>query len=251
MSATVRPPLLNVLCLPCAGASATMYLRWRRLLPEWIRVVPVELPGRGERLAEPLAEDFDALVAQLCHEQASLLSGHFALFGHSMGALLAYGMAQHLRAAGLSLPQALFVSGSPAPSRRDPGRFQGKEGDAALIADLRKQGGTPQAVFDNAELLRLTLDTLGADYRVCQSFTHRAAQPLPLPLHVFGGRDDDISTERLQAWQKEAAGMFSLRWFEGGHFFIRQKEDLVLQAIVRELLHPVTGSAAQPAIAMA
>lgn len=250
MNGTMRSPLINVLCLPCAGASATMYLRWRRLLPEWIRVVPVELPGRGERLAEPLAEDFDALVAQLCHEQAPLLSGQFALFGHSMGALLAYGMTQHLRAAGLGLPQALFVSGSPAPSRRDPNRFKGKDGDAALIADLHKQGGTPQEVFDNPELLRLTLDTLGADYRVCQSFAHRVAQPLPLALHVFGGRDDDISTERLQAWKQEAAGMFSLKWFEGGHFFIRQKEDLVLQAIVRELLHPFTGTA-QPISAVA
>lgn len=55
----MRPPLVSLLCLPCAGASATMYLRWRRLLPKWIQVVPVELPGRGGRLAEALVEDFD------------------------------------------------------------------------------------------------------------------------------------------------------------------------------------------------
>ena len=82
---------LSLLCLPCAGASATMYLRWRRLLPRWIEVVPVELPGRGQRLGEDFVEDFDSLVARLCAEQDAALRGNFALFGHSMGALLAWG----------------------------------------------------------------------------------------------------------------------------------------------------------------
>ena len=150
----MRSPFIDLLTLPCAGASATMYLRWRRLLPEWIRVVPVELPGRGGRLGEPFVEDFGRLVAQICDEQAAAMQGRYALFGHSMGALLAYGMAQHQRALGKPLPRAMFVSGSPAPSRRDPDRFAGKGDDAALIADLRKQGGTPEEVLASDEPMR-------------------------------------------------------------------------------------------------
>ncbi|MFB8830317.1 thioesterase II family protein [Azotobacter sp. CWF10] len=94
----MRPPLIDLLVLPCAGASATMYLRWRRLLPSWVRLVPVELPGRGARLGEPCIEDFERLVAQLCDEQAGAMDGRCALLGHSMGALLAYGIAQRQRA---------------------------------------------------------------------------------------------------------------------------------------------------------
>ena len=232
---------VSLLCLPCAGASATMYLRWRRLLPRQVRVVPVELPGRGSRLGESLVRDFDSLVAQLCAEQAEAMRGPFALFGHSMGALLAYGMACRLRSMGCALPLALLASGSPAPARRDPDRFAGKTGDAALIADLRRQGGTPEEVFASAELMRITLDVLGADYRVCDGFRYSGAAPLPMPVHVFAGREDDIDAERICAWSAEAGGPFSLDWFDGGHFFIRQQEAAFLDALSKHLGRAIAG----------
>lgn len=238
----MRPPFIDLLALPCAGASATMYLRWRRLLPQWIRVVPVELPGRGGRLGEPHVEDFEALVTRLCDEHAQALQGRYALFGHSMGALLAYRIAQRQSIGGGPLPRALFVSASAAPSCRDPERFAGKNDDASLIAALRKQGGTHEEVFENAELLRLTLDALGADYRVCESFRHDdAVSPLPIPVHVFAGRQDDIERERIEAWRREAGAGFELDWFEGGHFFIRRHEQAVLAAIVSGLVHQFRG----------
>jgi surfactin synthase thioesterase subunit len=226
---------LTLLCLPCAGASATMYLRWRRLLPQWMQIVPVELPGRGSRLGEPAVEDFGQLVALLCEEQRHAMRGRFALLGHSMGALLAFGMARSLSAQGRELPLALVASGSPAPACRDPGRFADKGDDAALIADLRRQGGTPEEVFASPELLRITLDVLGADYRVCESFAHVPAPGLPVPVHVFAGRQDDIAAERMQAWSQEAAAAFTLDWFEGGHFFIKQHEAEVLAVLARRL----------------
>lgn len=239
---------LSLLCLPCAGASATMYLRWRRLLPRWIEVVPVELPGRGGRLGEDFVQDFDALVAQLCAEHDTALRGNFALFGHSMGSLLAWGIAQRLRAMGRPLPRALLVSGSAAPAHRDPDRFVDMNNDEALVGDLRKQGGTPEELFDSPELLRMTLDTLAADYRVCESFAHPGSEPLPVPLHVFAGRDDDIEPWRMQAWSAETAHEdgFTLDWFEGGHFFIRQHEARVLAALTQRLARSVAGGVHAP-----
>jgi len=229
---------LSLLCLPCAGASAAMYLRWRRFLPPWARVVPVELPGRGARMGEAFVEDFDALVARICTEQAEAMRGDFAIFGHSMGAQLAHGVARRLQASRRPLPLALLVSGSAAPSRRDPERFAGGEDDDSLIAELRKQGGTPEEVFASDELMRITLDTLRADRRVCRSHDAHAAAgapPLPLPVHAFAGRQDDIEVTAMAAWSKETAGVFTLDWFEGGHFFLRQRETEFLAALARHL----------------
>lgn len=228
---------VRLLCLPCAGASATMYLRWRRSLPSWVQVVPVELPGRGSRLGEPFVESFAALVAGLCDEQSAAMTtaSSFMLFGHSMGGLLAWGIAQRLRERGLPAPAALFVSGCPAPSQRDPQRFANKDTDAQLIADLRRQGGTPEEVFASPEMLRITLDALRADYRVCASAPHAKGLPLDMPIHAFGGRQDDIDASRLAAWRREARTLFSLTWLDGGHFFIRQSEPQLLAALVHEM----------------
>ncbi|ADP15913.1 thioesterase domain protein [Achromobacter xylosoxidans A8] len=241
MSSSTHMPAINLLALPCAGASATMYLRWRRLLPEWIRVVPVELPGRGARTGEPYVEDFAQLVAQICNEQAAAMQGSYVLFGHSMGALLAHAVAQRRHALALPMPEAVFVSASPAPSSRDPGRFAAMDNDAALMADLRRQGGTPDAVFENTELLRLTLDSLAADYRVCANFRYLPSDPLSVPLHVFAGRQDDIDPQRIEAWRREARHAYTLDWFDGAHFFIRQQEQKVLATIVRELTRLISG----------
>ena len=312
-------PALDLYCLPCAGASASVYLRWRRRLPAWIKVLPLELPGRGMRLGEPLVEDFQTLVEQLCEEiaqgrhggrqfgrqfgaQSSEQSGkhssahsnkngdkpggrhsgrqdgkhrsnyagapgdtatenyRWAILGHSLGGLLAYGITarlQSLRAAipapsisassvsvpatpapstpALPMPQRLLVAASPAPSRQDPDELPDTHDDAALIADLRKQGGTPREVFDSPELLALTLRTLRADYRVCESFEHRGNAPLAAPIQVLAGRDDDIEAHRIEAWRDEAGDGFALRWFDGGHFFIREQEKPVLAVLEHSL----------------
>lgn len=240
------PAKVSLLCLPCAGASATMYLRWRQRLPRWVEVVPVELPGRGARMGEPFVSHFDAQVERICAEQAQALQGSFVLFGHSMGALLAYGVVQRLRTLGRALPLALLASGSSAPSRRDPDRLPDTHDDAALTADLRKQGGTPEEVFASAELMRITLDTLGADYRVCESFAYTAQAPLPVALHVFAGRQDDIDAPRIEAWSAHAGGAFTLDWFDGGHFFIRQSEAAFLDALTRRLQQAVAGGRHAP-----
>ena len=312
-------PALDLYCLPCAGASASVYLRWRRRLPAWIEVLPLELPGRGMRLGEPLVEDFQTLAEQLCEEiaqgrhggrqfsrqfgdQSSAYSSahsnkkgdkqsgqhggrphsqyvgsygskpggacagnyRWAILGHSLGGLLAYGITarlQSLRAAipspsipapsipassmpvpstpehtpALPMPRRLLVAASPAPSRQDADAFPDTNDDAALIADLRKQGGTPREVFDSPELLALTLRTLRADYRVCESFEHGGSAPLAVPIQVLAGRDDDIEAHRIEAWRDEAGDGFALRWFDGGHFFIREQEKSVLAMLERSL----------------
>lgn len=212
-----------------------MYLRWRRRAPSWIRIHPLELPGRGGRLHEAPAADFDGLVARLCDEVEMYPAQRYVLFGHSMGALLAYRVAHCLRSRKCLQPDALVVSACAAPSRQDWRRYTDRDSLDTLIADLRRQNGTPEAVLENPQLLSMTLSLLHTDYRTCASFRYAKMPPLGVPLHVLCGRGDGIHASRLEAWRSECTGEFSLDWFEGGHFFFRQHEEAFLKVLVQRL----------------
>lgn len=226
--------LVSLLCLPCGGASATIYARWRLHLPRWVRLVPIELPGRGARAAELFSCNIDELVEQLCLEHARVLETPYALFGHSMGGLLVYAMARHLQQQRRRLPSMMFASASPAPSS-DSWRFARRDSDEALLRDLHRYGGTPDDVLESPEMLRFALDTLAADYVLCNSFEYRGAAQLPIPLRILAGRDDEIRQEQLAAWRRETTASFGIHWFNGGHFYLRPQEKSVVRLIAQQL----------------
>lgn len=230
---TPKPPV-SLLCLPCGGASATIYARWRLHLPRWLRLVPVELPGRGARAAESFSCNIDELVEQLCLEHARVLETPYALFGHSMGGLLAYGMARYIQQQGRPLPLMLFASASPAPSSGG-WKFSACHDDAALLRDLHRFGGTPDDVLESPEMLRMALDVLAGDYVLCNSFEYRGSAHLPVPFRILAGRDDEVRQEQLAAWRRETTGSFSLHWFDGGHFYLRPHEKAVVRLIEQQL----------------
>jgi surfactin synthase thioesterase subunit len=244
------PAPLTLFSLPCAGASSFMYLRWRKRLPSWIQVVPVELPGRGRRLHEAAESNLDTLAARLCDELGTHLPDRYALFGHSMGGLLVYRIAQRLHAGRRPLPVALLVSACAAPSRQDWKQYADKTTHASLVAELRKQNGTPEEVFKSPELLAMTLDLLEADYRACASFRYQRLLPLPLPIHVFGGREDEIHSDKLDAWREESAARTSIDWLDGGHFFLRRNEDAFLSILVKRLEERCIESSNRPNAAL-
>ncbi|WDY56198.1 thioesterase II family protein [Pseudomonas sp. PSKL.D1] len=229
---------LNLLCLPYSGASAMVYSRWRRKLPAWLQVRPVELPGRGARMGEPLQTDMQALARQLAAEQRLATAAPYALLGHSLGALLAFELAHELRALGCPPPLALFACGTAAPTRRED--YDGKnwrepKSDDELKSELRELNGTPEEVLANAELMGLTLPILRADFMMCGRYAYRQRPTLPCPLHVMGGDADRASEEQLLAWRKEGHSHFSLHMFPGGHFFLHEHEEAFLATLTEHL----------------
>ncbi|QIE88180.1 thioesterase II family protein [Pseudomonas nitroreducens] len=237
--------MLRLFCLPYSGASAMLYARWKRQLPEWIEVCPVELPGRGRRFAEGLQTDLRALASQLADEIAARLDLPYAIFGHSLGGLLAFELAHALRERGLPLPQALFASAASAPSHRDSHRELAQEqSDAQLIERMQRLGGTSAAVFADAEMLALTLPVMRADFLLCGRYDYRRRAPLTCPIHVFGGKGDRLSVESLSAWQDETCAGFSLEMLEGGHFFINTDEARLLELMLGRLQQPGKPSSA-------
>jgi surfactin synthase thioesterase subunit len=227
------PTSLKLFCLPYSGASAMFYSPWRRKLPEWLMVRPLELPGRGMRMDEPLQTDLATLAARLADEIADELHTPYALFGHSLGGLLAFELVHALRARGLPAPLALFVSATAGPARRDVSDYAVEKSDAQLLDRLRELQGTSESVLANTELMQLMLPILRADFLLCGSFVYGKREPLDMPIHVFGGKQDSVSVEELLDWQEETLTGFSLDMFEGHHFYLVEQQAALLRHLRR------------------
>ncbi|WP_024646108.1 thioesterase II family protein [Pseudomonas syringae] len=227
------PVSLTLFCLPFSGASAMFYSPWRRKVPEWLNVRPLELPGRGMRMDEALQTDIVQLASQLADEISAELDKPYALFGHSLGGLLAFELAHALRDRGLPAPLALFASATAGPARRDVSEYAVAKTDEQLIARLRSLNGTSENVIGNEELMQLMLPILRADFLLCGSFVYGEREPLSVPIHVFGGKQDRVSVEELLDWQQETCTGFSLDMFEGHHFYLVDEQAQLLRHLRR------------------
>lgn len=227
--------MIRLLCLPYAGASATIYARWRGRMPDWLEIALVELPGRGARGDEPPATHMRSLAKALADELGPRLHQPYALFGHSLGALLAFELAHALRDAQAPAPLALFASGSRAPGvRAAQSNVEGLT-DAALIERLRSLNGTPRAALESAEIMQCFLPVLRADFLMCDRYEPVMRPALDFPLHVLGGSRDDIGQGELLAWHAETSSPSSLDMFDGDHFFIHAHEGEVLHSVLARL----------------
>src|SRR5690606_15162647 len=178
-----------------------VYSRWRRVLPQWLEVHPLELPGRGMRMNEPLHTDIRGLARQLAREislqMADTPDQPYALFGHSLGGLLAYELAHALNELGTPAPLCLFTSATAGPARRDVSEYRVAKTDDQLIERLRSLQGTSEDALTNSDLMALMLPILRADFLLCGSFEYLPRQPLSMPVHVFGGKQDSVRVEEL------------------------------------------------------
>jgi surfactin synthase thioesterase subunit len=238
---------MQLFCFSHAGGSAAGYVRWQQRLPAWIRVQPVELPGRGRRAREPLQTRFSSLLAHVAVEVRPEPGQLFAFFGHSLGSLLAFELSWQRWQAGAALPAALLVAGAPAPFTRDPERFARALSDDELRAELAQLGGTPQAVLDSAELMSLVLPIVRADFQVVADYrcardegaTLAAGLPvqrrIPCPIHVFGGIEDATTPENLAAWKQHTVSACGVNMFPGGHFFVQHEEAQLLSVLEQRL----------------
>ncbi len=226
---------VRLFCFPHAGGGAALFHPWPRVAPPWLDVCAVELPGRGRRLDEPPLRTIPALAAAAGEALVRALEPPFALFGHSMGALLAFELARWLRARGLPPPCHLFVAGHRAPQLPPRGRAIGRLPEPEFVEELRALGGTPPEVLDHPELFALVSPALRADIVACEDYRYADGPPLQAPLSAFGGAGDaDVEPAELEAWRAQAGSTFSSQTFPGGHFFLDPFEP-VLRAIAAAL----------------
>jgi len=225
----------RLFCLPFAGAGAAAYASWVRHAPPGLAVVPVQLPGREQRLNEPAERSLPRLVEQLTHEIAPLAGDAYSLFGHSMGALIVFELARSLRRAGCPPPGVVFVSGRGAPQFPIAERRIHTLPDRDFIREIRGLRGTPDSILDHEEFTSVFLPPLRADFALVETYRCAPDAPLASPISAFAGIDDAISPEAFDAWRMHTAARFQLRLLPGGHFLVASARDALLRAVAGDV----------------
>ncbi|MBZ4016089.1 thioesterase II family protein [Streptomyces purpurogeneiscleroticus] len=232
---------LKLFCLPYAGGSANrVFHDWTPALTEHVELWPLELPGRGARMAESPCTSVEALVDDLLHAVLPALDGPYALFGHSLGAIVAFELARRLEHAHHRPAVHLMVSGHEAPDVLSEPDRDHLLPDEEFRDRLSELAGTPQEVLDNDDLMELVIPVLRADFAAAN--TYRLDSPwlrLSCPVTAFGGIEDpEAPPHTLRAWQHRSTGPFRLRLLPGNHFYLHSEQALLLQSIT-EALAPV------------
>ncbi|MEV0002886.1 thioesterase domain-containing protein [Micromonospora sp. NPDC050980] len=234
---------VRLFCLPYAGAGASAFRRWPAAFDTGVEVLPVQLPGRENRITE----DPRFSVAEVADAIASRADRPYAIYGHSMGGRLGFEVVRELRRTGRPLPLRLYVGGARAPHVAAPGLFDGlsRADDAELLRRLGDGGGLPAELLDHPELVELLLPLLRADFGRVDDYRYVPGEPLPVPIVAFAGHDDRaVTREQNAAWAEHTAAGFTLHELPGGHFFLHDRLAELAALIRADLTAATTGPGA-------
>ncbi|MET9508014.1 alpha/beta fold hydrolase [Streptomyces flavidovirens] len=220
----------SLYCFPFAGGSATYYADWVKHCTGPIELVPVQLPGRGGRMAEPSAKD----MVQLAEEIAETIAAEptqVLLYGHSMGAILAFEVTRRLRTLGRPV-QHLFVSGRPTPTIVRPPTPVSDLPRPEFIQMLRDYGAADQTVFEHDELLDLLMPMIRADFAMIENYRYRQEPLLSCPISAWcGDADPEVPVAAMRGWGDQTSGEFTLSVLPGGHFFLTEHQAEIMRTV--------------------
>jgi medium-chain acyl-[acyl-carrier-protein] hydrolase len=227
---------LRLFCFPFAGGGASNYVTWSHQLPSSIEVRGVQLPGHESRLDEDAHTSLPPLIEGLHDVIRSFLDRPFAFFGHSLGAIIAFELVRQLRTEREPMPAVLIVSGCRGPQVPRPEPPIHTLPDDAFAERIQGFGGTPSEILQDEAMRDLFLPVLRADLAIRETYTYTDAPPLQIPIFAHGGTNDPlVRVSELRAWSEQTSASFGVWTYEGEHFFVTNKDEIVLQNVIKNL----------------
>ncbi|MBW3704969.1 thioesterase [Streptomyces griseus] len=228
-----------LICLPFAGAGPSFFTPWQKLAPEGLRILPVSLPGREKRFPEPAHTSAAPAVDDAYAQVVAALGGGdgsgggpVVLFGHSMGAVLAYELAHRIeRSGGPVRLAALVVSGAPGPWTPRTDRAHGLP-DEEFATRVRAFAGYDHPALADPEMRELLLPTLRADVRLHETYAPSTDRPLGVPVISVRGREDTlVGAAEAAEWGRATTGKLTVAEPAGGHMYLTQRPGELLELV--------------------
>ncbi|WP_168711345.1 alpha/beta fold hydrolase [Streptomyces sp. RKND-216] len=221
---------LRLFCFPYAGGSARLFAGWEAAMPAHVRLHAVEPAGRGSRFREPPHDRIEALIQDLLPTLLAARDAPYALFGYSLGALVAFELARTMEQRFGCPPAHLCVGAFRAPHMRRTAVPDYNLPEEQFRERLRAFNGTPDAVLADDSLMELVIPILRADLAVADTYQHTAGRPLSCPITAFAGTgDEEVPVSAVAQWERHTSAAFTLKVLEGDHFFIHQQETTMLE----------------------
>lgn len=227
---------LRLVAIPYAGGGASAFRRWPNDLacPDWLAFAALQLPGREGRAAELPLADAQTLLDRLAAVISDMADVPLVLFGYSLGAGLAYELA--IRLASTRPLRGLVLAARAPPFRASASRAPAHLSREAVIAKIRKLGGTAVELIGSEIFDQHFLPILQADFAVASGLHRSLPQILPCPIVALAAtHDPDVTVDEVRRWEAAAGGGFELHVFEGGHFFLHDAHPQVIALLNRKM----------------
>lgn len=220
---------LRLFCFPYAGGSASVFDGWEKILPEYVDIIALQAPGRGERFLEDPISCLSKLVSHLTDEITPYLDVPSIFLGHSNGALTCFELARNLQRCNLPKPSHIILSAKRAPRLPKVKPDLHNLPTPELIKELKKSNGTPLEILENSELMELVIPMLRADFSLSETYQYLDDIKLKSDVSLFcGSEDEDISKEDMMAWGNYISSSIIFHEICGGHFFINTEKEALL-----------------------
>lgn len=226
-----------VVCVPFAGAGVSFFHPWRELAGRTLEILPLQLPGRERRIDEEPLRDARAATESLLTDLLDVVTApaRVAVFGHSLGAVLAYELAHRLTGLPGFDVRHLFVSGSPQPSVQRSRRITGLPDDD-FLPGVAEFAGFDHEALDDPEVRELVLPTLRADVEMHENYLPSTTEPLPVPITSLRGVEDSlVSADDAAGWSKATDRTFTYHEVPGGHMYLVDAAPRVVQLFTSTL----------------
>ncbi len=218
----------KLICIPYAGSGSNIFYKWQKVIGKDVEILPVQLPGREKRITEECMTDCEKVVEGIAGQLINLIDDHeFAIFGHSMGGIIAYELCRQLQKKYNISPKICFISASHIDADNEK-IYLSKLDDEAFVQKLRQYGGINDEILKYPEFFDVFVKILKNDFRLIENYTiSEDDKVIHVPIRNYIGTDDNLmKMEKMNDWREYTDLGYTYRIFNGNHFFISDEANM-------------------------